>query len=624
MRKSGHCIRFFRFIDIFGKNTEFQIEQKPKFKTTSGGIFTFIYAGLIIFLFFTFGGPMMYKMDPETNVSQIFQISPPKTLISKNDFFFVFGLQDSYAVHFIDEEIYSAELYLFSKNHSTKKIPLEPCSIENMPNDKKISNYFHHQAKALSDLYCISKDYDQKIAIQGAWDQTEFDNLKIILSPCNKSESVCKSEDDIKEKLKSSFFALYSVDNIFDLMDYEKPAKQIGRDYFTQTTYNLKKIVTNYLKTNWIFNDDGWISKTISKKEYFSFDSILESFEILEKLDHIIEFEIRKSYYETYWNRKYKKIQNVLAEMTGFLQIIFLALYLLSKPFVNKEYFETLTNSIYNFELDEEELKLNQIKKKKKKKTPMNKEERLKKFQNIINDTEKKSPVNNNQEDLEKSKKISMKEKKSEKKLMNHFFQLKESPLNLSMIELFKSIFIRETNLQTKKKQRKTGISSIFSQLDIKFILKKFAEIDKLKVLLLNKDQYHLFEYLPKPMILKNSKIHMNYANSTQMTGLNKTSQKNEIIHHNDVLIKAKIVKQAYNNIINKENMNEIDKKLIESLDEDILRLLNGVNANGFGEETKNHLILIGAEQNDPNQGFSVDREINNSFSERRRGEINF
>lgn len=39
---------------------------------------------------------------------------------------------------------------------------------------------------------------------------------------------------------------------------------------------------------------------------------------------------------------------------------------------------------------------------------------------------------------------------------------------------------------------------------DILYVIKKLHEIDKLKMILLNKDQIKLFDYLPKPTISTN------------------------------------------------------------------------------------------------------------------------
>jgi len=563
---------------------------------------------------------MINRVDPDTNVSQIFQASPSPSLVSKDDYFFVFGLQDATDSHFIDEEIYTALLYSNSKNQTTGntdviQIPLEPCTEENLPSDPKLNVYFHHQSNALSDLYCISREIKHKMVLQGAWDQKAFDNLQILINPCDKSQKTCKSDEEIKAKLKSSFFAYYSIDNLFDLMDYKMPAKPIGRDYFTETTYTIKKIITRYLKTNHLINDDGWITDSKTENDYFSFDTDKESFELLDKFDSLIDFVIRKSNYESILTRKYKKIQNVFAEMTGFLQIIFMILYILSSPFIKKEYFEFLTNNIYNFELDPDEMKKTD-KRKKKKKGTMDKADKLKSFKTILDDKEIISEDNLNEfKEKVSPKRESIKKKKKEDKLMNYFFKIKETPLNLTISQILKSFFVREPALERKKNQRKTGISNIFSQLDIKFILKKFAEIDKLKMLLLNQDQYHLFEYLPKPVIMKNSKIHMNFV-KTQETSASKVSSKTDIIHHNDPLSKAKAVQRAYDNIVKKENMNDIDRKLIDSLDQDIIRLLEGMHL--VGEETKKLVCFPEGEGKQNDEMISVDKERESIFSEKR------
>ena len=579
MKNSSKFTSFFKLIDIFGKKTEFQIDQKPKFTTNSGGIFTLIYVGLILFLFFSFGTDMINRTGPETNISQLLVPSPAVTKVSKFDYFFIFGMQDSNSNHYIDEKIDTLLLIYGHKDESMKEavesyIPVKPCSIGNLPENPNLQTYFQHQSNNISNLYCISDDYKGDILIQGAWDQAKFDYLKVTVNPCDKALRTCKSDDEIKSALKSSFFALYSTDHLFDLMNYNEPALKYGKDYYIETTYTLKKIINRYLKTNHLYTDDGWITTSNTMADYNSFDTDKESFEIIsDGFDEVIEFIIRKSTYESVLTRKYKKIQNVFAEMTGFLQIIFIVLNIISNPFIQREYYESLTNSIYNFELDEEDIKKRKEKRKKNKKGTVGKQEKMQFFK-MMTMGEKPIEFSKNETlDLEKASQTSIKKKKNaDDKFIQYFFKLKESPLNLTISEIIKSIFSKKPVLETKKEQRKTGISNIFSQLDIKFILRKFAEIDKLKMLLLDEDQYRLFEYLPKPVILKNSKIHINYAKSKSMSPVR---VKSEIIHHDDdIIMKAKSVQKAYGNLMKKPDMNEIDKKLLESLDEGILRLL--------------------------------------------------
>ena len=50
-----------------------------------------------------------------------------------------------------------------------------------------------------------------------------------------------------------------------------------------------------------------------------------------------------------------------------------------------------------------------------------------------------------------------------------------------------------------RKKFNREGLKKIDEKLDIIYIINKLMEIDKLKLLLLNKEELHLFEFLPKP-----------------------------------------------------------------------------------------------------------------------------
>ena len=278
--------RFLQLIDIFGLKTEFQIDQKAKFKTISGGIFTLIYVGLIILLFFSFGNDMINHLNPDTTVSQIYQLSPSLTTVSKDDYMFVFGLTDKDGTSFIDEEIYQATMTYSYKNQTTKKgqlksIPLQRCEEANMPTNRILNQYFKNQANQLSDLYCISKNYTDPLILQGAWDQTQYNYLRITIAPCNSSRSTCKTSEEIINKLQTSYYVYYSTDNLFDMRNYENPANMIGRDYYTQTTYNVKKIINRYLRTNHFYDYNGLISDSSTEKDYFSFDFDHESFELL-------------------------------------------------------------------------------------------------------------------------------------------------------------------------------------------------------------------------------------------------------------------------------------------------------------------------------------------------------
>lgn len=73
------------------------------------------------------------------------------------------------------------------------------------------------------------------------------------------------------------------------------------------------------------------------------------------------------------------------------------------------------------------------------------------------------------------------------------------SEINLSFWEYLRSFFTRSKVIKEKIRYLNEGISRINERLDIFNIFKKLREMDKLKVLLLENEQFVLFHSLPRP-----------------------------------------------------------------------------------------------------------------------------
>ena len=136
----------------------------------------------------------------------------------------------------------------------------------------------------------------------------------------------------------------------------------------------------------------------------------------------------------------------------------------------------------------------------------------------------------------------------------------------MSLTEYIQQFFFpcQDNALKLKTKRFRKGITAFMEKLDISYILNKFYEIDKLKMLLLDQDQYHLFEYLPKPVILKNATIDLGKKDSAFISY---ETQK-------DVVEKAKKILEGFKNIKKKPEMSAMDIRLIELLDDNVKMML--------------------------------------------------
>ena len=111
---------------------------------------------------------------------------------------------------------------------------------------------------------------------------------------------------------------------------------------------------------------------------------------------------------------------------------------------------------------------------------------------------------------------------------------------------------------------------------------------------------------------MKNAKISINYKRKSAKMGM---SCSNSFGRQNDLVLKAKTVQKAYENITKKQEMTEIDRKLIESLDEDILLLLQKYNEN---LENGTKIIMSPQQKVEEVESIKMQEEKESAFDEKK------
>lgn len=547
---------FLKQIDLFGIHPDFFINKNSRYRSPFGGFLTLLLFGSGIFLFIVLGNDMLYSKNPEIISSDILNSTPSRTAIGKNDYYFILGLQDASFTHFYDESIYELifqQVLVHSNETSSERIvtdiPFERCTEEHLPEDMK--SYFLRApaGSKIQDLICIKKGLEYQI--EGAFDSFHFEYTYIAIKTCSNStikNITCKSQEEIVEKLQQGFFAMYSTDYMIDGRNHENPGVKIGRDYYIPTTPNMHKTINKFLATHSVVSDEGWI---LNDQKIFNYDVYFEDKESFEfpiyKPDEqktLIDVSIRKSTSEKIYTRKYKKVQNVFADMGGFMNIIFLFLYLISEPINSRLYYQDLANKLFNFEKDGDLSKL--------------KNTHLHKAKTILEEINVKR--NSLQEDLKVSNK--------KEKVFQYLFKSQDIPLKLTVWSIIKGFFKKNEKVEFEKKQRDSAMNAIFDHLDISYLLKKILEIEKIKILLLNENQYHLFELMPKPLVRKNGTIQID--SNQKKPKANDIERSTNIFANKNYESQAKMIQEAYNHINNKNEKNELDERLLKLIDEDL------------------------------------------------------
>lgn len=109
----------------------------------------------------------------------------------------------------------------------------------------------------------------------------------------------------------------------------------------------------------------------------------------------------------------------------------------------------------------------------------------------------------------------------------------------------------------------------------MKAVIQSLNELEKLKLLLFDEDQYYIFEHIPKPFLIDPNAA---ARNSKEFDEDQKELQKREAMKHRQEIImsknefweknnsveeKIKNFTKALNNIKNKEDLNVIDRRLL-------------------------------------------------------------
>ena len=534
--------------DFFGQKIDLLYNKDKKFKTSCGATFSFIHIALCLFLFFSLSSDMINRTNPEVISTTEFISVPGPTYLAKDVYFMMFAMQDPTWSFFIDERIYKT--YAAIESHPANgsgmmsiPVPIERCTEDHLPLSARES--LIAAVPNISNLYCIEKNYDGMFYLNGVFGTEGYQQFTIRIEICQNTteEANCKSTEEIDRMLYGGFFAMHSADFIVNPNNYEKPAQMFYRNYFVPTSPKLRKEYYRYIKNSYLISDNGWITKEIENKTYATFDRDRDFFDVYDTIDYtldatprqLIYVEIEKSNFETYYIRHYVKIQTVLAQLGGFMNVLYIFFYFVTYPFKTKAFYDLMSNKLFNFE-----------------------------------ETETVSQKNdfNNQKKGDKVKRIVP--QKIMTKKPDYDFCPKDQPVKISFWEDFWSLCKRRSKLKSKIKQRNVAVQNFLEKMDLVYVIKKFLEVEKLKILLLNQDQYHLFDFFPKPFVTKSGHILLDYTSKVKKMKTLEELSESSIISNIDKVSKAISIKKAYQNIIAKEKQDTIDRKLLSLVEDDI------------------------------------------------------
>ena len=357
--------KFYHDFDLFGKKPKLFYKGKEKKTTYFGSIVSILY--FIIYLTF-----LIYKLNRMLNKTDVtfydtfeYLENPPSIKLFSDIFYAGFALEHPITYDpFIDEGIYYPRAFFKNAKRNgdkwkieSKEVELERCKIEKFGKDFQ-DKLIHN---SLDNLYCF-KEVNE--TLQGHFSYDSYSYFFIQFFPCinsTENNNNCKSIEEIDFYLNNTFVCLEMEDIELTPNNYSYPIRGRNQDIYFTVGKKLYQEVHVFLQLVNIETDLDILGfdeiKTIKKQQYLQFHSQFQMTNLLETNIHDTGESFSSVTIKLYdeirtQSRTYTKMIEVLSDVGGFMEFIFLFFRIISSFSTNILYELSIVNNLFEFDLD--------------------------------------------------------------------------------------------------------------------------------------------------------------------------------------------------------------------------------------------------------------------------------
>ncbi|EAR86306.1 transmembrane protein, putative (macronuclear) [Tetrahymena thermophila SB210] len=452
----------------------------------------------------------------------------------------------------------------------------------------------------IASFYCFD-GFNEDIYMEGDFNTGNFSQIYAYFDKCQNSTQspiICKPQEVIDQTLLYTKLQIYMSDHIVEPSNYLEPFKDRGISLYAITSSLLPQEIELFFTNYYIETDVGLIIKQIETQQSFVFvqQTVTPFFSDDNVLGRVL-FRLQKQK-ENLMQRNYLKFADFLAQMGGFLKTMIVFGSIISAPISKLYLYKSAVDEIFQFQSNKNVnlvakniVKISEPASKNSLSSPLKKTQRNKTNQkqkvnqNVINMNQKvnlqnvKANMNSNQSELQiinqslsphlscaqwnsfcsqnhdntkkyqassnvfhDSSKPNIQQfgvKRVIESAKDYFLKTHQIIKYKFMNYFVHAFFPKAKSIVHKFKLVNEGVSKIQDHLDVMYILNKLLEIDKIKYILLNKDQLKLFEYIPKPVISDETLDNDQDSIKSSMSDAAKNQIINEGIYENKIQLEA-------------------------------------------------------------------------------------
>ncbi len=328
---------FFQTINIYGVPFSLRYRKSEKYSTLIGIILSFVTFIMVILI------TIMYSLDliKHTGFNVMLNYNPIniKTSIDFSKIPFMIGfvnwsrshqiLNSSYLSLTFDRNVhnvYKDEEGIFHLERISNPIKLEICN----PNIHFIGNNDFMNDFQYNKFLCPIQGQNLNFSGRFGDNIIGYDILEIHLNKCeNKSDNlyICKSNDEIDEYIKNSYLEIIYLSQTIEHNNYKNPIVDFVRNELYVVTKKITKRYYHYFSLAEYISDNGLFFE--SKKHYSFSESDHTRLDFVEEEDQeyyssnaLLEVSFTCSDKKNVYTRTYVKIQDVMRNIGGFIDLI--------------------------------------------------------------------------------------------------------------------------------------------------------------------------------------------------------------------------------------------------------------------------------------------------------------
>lgn len=545
---SHRLLQYLSVFDLFKTEIFLNFENKEKTSTILGKLISILIAGLMLYTFIS--SDLIQKKSPNVVNQEIEAKKRPFISLNSSSFTMVFALSDDNNWNYpIDKSIWDIKpIFKYYKvdgsNYTLDKRSYHRCRESDFPRNPEIYSQFN----LYNYTYCLD---NKNINVSGYWDEEEVSYFVLEVHKCintTENNNSCKSLEEIEKFFVGKYFGVYLEKVNINVRDYKNPFTSMVKYYYRLIEVGIAKVMYLYLEKVSIETNDGFFTDSNNLLESYKFGNFIYDY-AQKREDMLFAFFIYSDAKIEEINRYYIKFGDIIGKMGGIASIIMIFGALLAKLEASLYIKNNIINEIYAFPK-----KINQSKLKKVVTNAKEKDLNPKKIDPNIKPEDIEMSVKSKR-DIQRSDTVNFNKYKEEKKTSHRIL--------MGFFDYIKFKLKPKNKLNEKEKLYKKGENNMKKDMNIVEIIRKLHDIDKIKAIIFDESQLHLFELVSKPMILQDSNT------------LKKRKTRNffDVINRNQIINSENLINH-FKKVSEKAEKTEIDERLLGMLDRGIEKFI--------------------------------------------------